>query len=177
MISQFDVLQQEFYMLKIALGCRIVLIAVMFSPGSTWSLDKNTPETITISADEAYEDIRPGTLHFKGHFVMQSLEWRLESSHATVFGRLDRPDRVILKGVPARFLSTLDDDQKQLFVEAEAGEMEYLRTTNMLQLTGGAFLKLEDEEIRSKVIKYDIGTKRYWAGGVDGVMIEVLPVD
>mgnify|MGYP001549393536 FL=1 len=113
MISQFDVLQQEFYMLKIALGCRIVLIAVMFSPGSTWSLDKNTPETITISADEAYEDIRPGTLHFKGHFVMQSLEWRLESSQATVFGRLDRPDRVILKVVPPPFLSTLEDDQKQ----------------------------------------------------------------
>jgi len=177
MISQLDVFQQEFYMLKIALGFRIVLFTVMFLPGNALSLDENKPETITINADEAYEDLRPGTLHFKGHFMMQSSEWNLESRQATVHGRLDRPDRVILKGSPARFLSKLDDDEKQLVVEAEAMEIEYLRSTNMLELTGGALIKLDDEEIRSNVIKYDIGTRRYWAGGADGVMIEVLPVD
>jgi lipopolysaccharide transport protein LptA len=176
MIRQLDVFQQEFYMLKIVLSYRIVLVAVMLLPGYVLSLDENKGETITIRADEAYEDLKPGTLHFKGHFIMQSSEWNLESRQATVHGRLDRPDRVILKGSPARFQSKLDGE-KQLVVEAEAMEMEYLRSTNMLELTGGALLKLDEEEIRSKVIKYDIGTRRYWAGGVDGVMIEVLPED
>ena len=177
MISQLDVFQQEFYMSKIALSCRIVLFAVMISPGNVLSLDEKEPETITISADEAYEDIRPAILHFNGHFLMQSREWILQSSQASVYGRLDRPDKVILKGAPARFLSTLDDGEVRLEVEAEAPEMEYLRSTSMLQLSGGALLKLDDEEIRSMVIKYDIDAKRYWAGGVDGVMIEVLPAD
>ena len=177
MISQLDVFQQEVCMLKIALGCQIVLITVMFSPGNAWPLDANAPGTITISADEAYEDTEPGILHFNGHFQMQSHEWRLQSAQATVYGSMDKPDRVILKGTPAKFVRTQVDDRKQLFVEAEAAKMEYLRTTNTLELTGGAVLRLEDEEIRSKVIKYDIGTRRYWAGGADGVMIEVLPVD
>ncbi len=36
---------------------------------------------------------------------------------------------------------------------------------------------LGDEVIRSKHIQYDISTNRYQAGGADGVLIEVPPVD
>ena len=160
-------------MLKIFPGYPIILIAVMISSGYAWALDKGKLETINISADEAYEDIQPDILHFKGHFLMQSREWRLESVQATVYGQPDRPDKVLLGGSPARFFITLNDANGQRVVEAEAPAMEYLRSTNVLKLTGGAMLKLDGEVIRSTVIKYDIDTNRYWAGGVDGVMIEV----
>jgi lipopolysaccharide transport protein LptA len=177
MISQTDVSQQEFCMSKIVRRWRIVLLAVMFSPGNAIPMDESNLEMINISADEAYEDIQPGTLYFKGHFLMQSHEWRLESERAAVYGPPDKPNKVYLEGAPARFLISRNEGEGQLIVEAEAPAMEYLRSTNVLELTGGALLKLDNEVIRSSVIKYDIGNNRYWSGGIDGVMIEVLPVD
>jgi lipopolysaccharide transport protein LptA len=177
MIRQPDVIEQEFFMLKIALGCLIILIAAMISPGYALPLDENRLETINISADEAYEDVQPGILHFKGHFLMHSSKWKLEAVQATVYGSPDRPDKVLLEGSPARFFIIRNDGDGQDTVEAEAPAMEYLRSTNTLELKGGAKLKLDDEVIHSTVIKYDIDSNRYWAGGVDGVMIEVPPVD
>lgn len=160
-------------MLINVLSRQIILLAVMILPGYAVSLDEDGLETINISADEAYEDIQPGILHFKGHFLMHRGDWELESGQATVYGPPDRPDKVLLKGTPARFLITRKESESQRIVEAEAPTMEYLRSTNMLELTGGAMLKLGDEVIWSTVIKYDIDANRYWAGGVDGVMIEV----
>lgn len=177
MIRQLVAIQQEFYMTKIALICKITLFALMISPGNALPLDENRLETINISADEAYEDTQPGILHFKGHFLMQSQEWRLESGHAIVYGQPDRPDKVYLGGSPARFLIIQGEDEGRYNVEAEAPVISYQRSTNMLELTGGAMLKLDNEVIRSSEIKYDIDTKLYWAGGVDGVKIEVPPVD
>jgi lipopolysaccharide transport protein LptA len=116
-------------------------------------------------------------LHFKGHFIMQTHYWRLESGQATVYGKPDRPDKVYLEGSPARFLITRDKDGGQGTFEATAPEIEYQRSTSLLKLSGGATLKLEDEVIRSMVIEYDIETERYQAGGEDGVLIEVAPVD
>jgi len=149
----------------------------MFSSGYASELDKTSKETIRISADIAHEDVRPGILHLQGHFLMQGSEWRLESELATVYGKPDRPDRVHLEGSPARFLITRDAAGGFQTVEAEAPVIEYRRSVNSLEMTGGAVLKLDDEVIRSSVINYDIDTRRYWGGGVDGVMIEVQPVD
>ena len=66
---------------------------------------------------------------------------------------------------------------EQGIVEATAPEMEYQRSTGILRLSGGAMLKLDDEVIQSTVIEYNIDTERYQAGGVNGVLIEVPPVD
>ena len=162
---------------KTALSCQIILLAVMLLPGYVSGLDKTSTETIRISADEAHEDIKPGILHLKGHFLMQGDEWKLESELATVYGKPDRPHRVYLEGSPARFLIIRDDTEGLQIVEAEALVIEYRRSVNSLELTGGAILKLDDEVIRSTEINYDIDTRRYRGGGVDGVKIEVQPVD
>ncbi len=177
MISQSYFIQQEFLMSKIALGCQIILFAVMISFGFASGADERGTETIRISADEAFEDIQPGILHLKGNFLMQNHEWRLESEQATVYGQPDRPDKVRLEGSPARFLINKEDSDGLRTVAAEAPIIEYLRFANRLEMTGGAVLKLDDEVIKSTVIKYDIDANRYWAGGVDRVMIKVPPVD
>lgn len=134
-------------------------------------------EIIRINADEASEDMRPGILHFKGHFRMQSNEWHLESALATVYGPPDRPDKIYLEGSPALFLVSMAENEGQGVVEATAPVMEYQRSDNLLTLSGGAILKLDGEVIRSAVIEYNISTERYRAGGADGVMIEVPGVN
>jgi len=164
-------------MLKVGFCYLSVLFFLVTLPVMASSVDDVGFETISISADEASEDVQPGVLHFKGHFIMQTHDWRLESGQATVYGKPDRPDKVYLEGSPARFLITRDKDGGQGTVEATAPEMEYQRSTSLLKLSGGATLKLDDEVIQSLVIEYNIDTQRYQAGGVDGVLIEVPPVD
>jgi len=130
---------------------------------------------LSISAEEAREDEQPGVLHFKGNFRMQSADWQLTSTSATVFGSPNRPDRVYLEGSPSRFLVVRHDQTDQGPIEAVATVVEYRRVANNLILSGGATLKLGDELIRSENIEYDIGSNRYRAGGADGVVIEVTP--
>ncbi|MGB5485973.1 MAG: hypothetical protein WBN06_01130, partial [Lysobacterales bacterium] len=62
-------------------------------------------------------------------------------------------------------------------IKATAPVVEYLRDANLLLLSEGATLMLGDEVVRSAHIEYDISTNRYQAGGDDGVMIEVPPID
>ena len=133
-------------------------------------------DMISISADEASEDEQPGILHFNGNFLMQSTDWQLTSEEATVYGSPDKPDRVYLEGAPARFLINQNDRENQGQIKAAAPVVEYLRDDNILMLSGGATLMLDDEVIRSIYIEYDINTNRYRAGGIDGVLIEVPPV-
>ena len=164
-------------MIKAGLYILVALFLLMLAPCMASPSADGAFETIRISADEASEDIQPGVLHFKGHFLMQSHDWQLESGRATVYGPPDRPDRIYLEGSPARFLVSRNDNEGQGAVEATAPVMEYLRSTNLLKLSGGAMLKLDREVIRSTVIEYNISTERYRAGGADGVMIEVPGVD
>ncbi|MGA9574355.1 MAG: LptA/OstA family protein [Lysobacterales bacterium] len=134
-------------------------------------------DMISISADEASEDEEPGILHFHGHFLLRSKDWNLTADVATVYGKPDKPDRVILEGSPARFLVSRADSAELGQIEAAAPVVEYSRADNLLLLSSGATLMLGDEVIRSRHIEYNISTNRYKAGGTDGVLIEVPPVD
>jgi lipopolysaccharide transport protein LptA len=140
-------------------------------------LSESAFKTISISADEAIEDELPGILHFKGRFLMQSNDWNVMASQATVYGELDKPDRIYLEGEPARFLVVSTTKTAQGSIDASALVVEYLHEANKLILSGQATLMLGDEVIRSTYIEYDISTNRYVAGGDDGVLIKVPPVD
>ena len=156
-------------MIKTGLYCLSILFFLLFAPVKASSPGDGGFETISINADEASEDILPGILHFKGHFIMQTHDWRLESAQATVYGNPDKPDKVYLEGSPARFLINRDTDGGRGTVEASSPKMEYQRSTSVLKLSGGAVLKLDNEIIQSTVIEYNIDTERYQASGLDGV--------
>ena len=155
----------------------LCLLTFVCVPCAATPLGEDAFDMISISADEASEDEQPGILHFTGHFRMQSTDWQLTSSEATVYGSPDKPDRVYLEGTPARFLINRTNLVEQGRIEATATVVEYLRSADLLTLSGGATLMLDDEIIRSTHIEYDIGANRYRAGGLDGVLIEMPPVD
>jgi lipopolysaccharide transport protein LptA len=151
----------------------LLIFAMLPLPCLSSPLGEDAFDTISISADEAREDEESAILYFNGHFVMLSSEWRLTSEQATVYGRLDTPEKVSLQGTPARFSISKSDDHLWGPVEASAPIVEYLRSANTLSLSGGAILKLGDEVIRSKTIEFDITTDQYRASGTGGVLIEV----
>jgi lipopolysaccharide transport protein LptA len=152
------------------------LLALIFSPCGAAPLGEGAFDMISISADEASEDEQPGILNFRGNFLMQSSDWQLTSTQATVYGSPNKPDRVHLEGSPARFMIHKANNPDEDSIEAAASVVEYLRDSNTLKLSGNATLKLGNEVIRSADIEYDIGSNRYQAGGTDGVLIEVPPV-
>ena len=159
-------------MKKAVLYCLLTLVS---SPGNADLLGVDEFDMISISADVAEEDERPGILHFKGNFLMQSNDWRLTSTQASVYGSPERPDRVRLEGSPARFHVRREDSPEPELVEAAAMVVEYVRDTGKLTLSGKATLVLDREIIQSTEIEYDIETRRYRAGGADGVLIVVPP--
>ena len=155
----------------------IVLCALMAMSGYAASLSDHSFETISISADEASEDSDSDTLRFVGHFLMHSDEWTLQSHEARVAGPPDRPERVRLEGSPARFTIKRIDEDGIHTIEATAPSIEYVRATNLLSLSGGASLRLNDEVIKSAAIEFDLSLDRYQSLGRGGVSIEVPPAD
>jgi lipopolysaccharide transport protein LptA len=153
------------------------LLPLIFSPCVTAQLAEDAFDTISISAENAWEDEQPGILYFNGNFLMQSNDWSLASAQATVYGSPNKPDRVYLEGSPARFLVSRLEEEGHGPVEARASVVEYVRKEDKLMLTGGAILALGDEVIRSTYIEYDIANNRYQAGGTGGVSIKIPPVD
>ena len=161
-------------MKKTLIYCLLTLVCF---PLGAQPLGEDAFEMISISADEAREDEQPGILHFNGNFLMQSSAWKLTSEAATVYGSPDKPDRVFLEGSPAQFVVYQNDQPEPGQIKAAAVAVEYLRDANVLILSGGATLELGDEVIHSTDIRYDISTNRYQAGGTDGVLIKVPPID
>jgi lipopolysaccharide transport protein LptA len=153
------------------------LLPLFFSPCVMAHLAEYEFDTISISAENANEDERPGILYFSGNFLMQSSDWSLSSAQATVYGSPNRPDRVHLEGSPARFHVSRLEGEGQGTVEATASVVEYVRKEDKLILSGSAVLALGDEVIRSGYIEYDIANNRYQTGGTEGVSIIVPPVD
>jgi lipopolysaccharide transport protein LptA len=153
------------------------LLSLFFSPCVIAQLAEGAFDTISISADNASEDERPGILYFSGNFLMQSSDWSLSSAQATVYGSPNKPDRVHLEGSPARFQVSRLEGEGQGPVEATALVVEYVRKEDKLTLRGSAVLALGDEVVRSEYIEYDIANHRYQTGGTEGVSIIVPPVD
>jgi lipopolysaccharide transport protein LptA len=153
------------------------LLALLSSPCFADPMGEGAFERINIRADEAVEDDKPGVLHLKGNFQMLSQDWHLTSSLATVYGSPNKPDKIFLQGSPARFVFLPSVESEKDQIEATADTVEYIRDGNTLILTGDASLVLGGETIRSSIIEYDITTNRYQAGGDNGVIIKVLPVD
>ena len=151
------------------------LFMLVVSPCVAAPLAEDAFDTISISAEEASEDVLPGILHLKGNFLMRSTDWHLTSAKATVYGSPNKPDRVFLEGSPARFLVLRSDTPGKEPIEATATVIEYYRDTNSLSLSGGAKLMLGDEVVHSNSVEYDIDANHYQTGGNDGVFIKVVP--
>lgn len=164
-------------MLKTLLCCLFTSFAVQYIPCQASPLGEGAFDTINISADEASEDEQTGALHFKGHFLMQSDDWWLESSQATVYGRPDRPDKINLEGSPASFFIKRVASDPLSMIKATAPVIEYIRDANILKLSGGAILQLDDEVISSSSIEFNLDTERYRTSGAGGVTIKVPPVN
>ena len=134
-------------------------------------------DTISIQAENAWEDVAPDTIHFSGHFELKAHDWYLSADQATLYGNLDDPETAILTGSPANIqLETISDGRIET-ITGKAAHIIYQRVTNRITLEGGASLSRAGQTMQSEEIEYDIDRDRIQAGGGQGVLIRVKPGD
>ena len=137
----------------------------------------STGGTISIQAENAWEDVTPDTIHFSGQFELKAHDWYLSADQATLHGDLDNPATAILKGSPAKIQLEIVSDDKMETITGEAARIVYQRVTNSIKLEGGASISRAGQTVQSEEIEYDIEQDRIQAGGSQGVQIRVNPED
>ena len=186
MFNYTNIHRRTNYHLVSKLGLALLLFA---QSAHTDVLDFNSDDTITIIADKAREGDQADVIHFSGNFELRAPDWYMSADSATVYGKLDNPDKVILEGRPAKIYFLRDNGEDadtseststeldRENIEGSALKIEYLRTINKLKMTGSATLKRKDNQLSSEVIEYDIDADRYSASGDGGINIQVNPSD
>jgi lipopolysaccharide transport protein LptA len=132
-------------------------------------------DTVTIRSAEAWEDEEAHIIHFGGNFELKASDWYLSADLATLYGKLDDPETVVLTGTPAFILVNTEYHGNIQTVSGEAERIVYFRETNTLRMEGAASLTRDENTMYGGEIEYDIGEDRIRAGGDEGVRIKVLP--
>jgi len=130
-------------------------------------------ETVTIQSAEAWEDETPDVIHFRGNFQLNTNEWQVTSDQATLYGKLDDPETVILTGSPAEIMIQATSRGERRAVSGEARRIVYERASNRIILEGEARITSDDSILRGGKIGYEIDSDRIVASGDGGIRIRI----
>jgi lipopolysaccharide transport protein LptA len=132
-------------------------------------------DTLTIRSPEARMDEEQDIFHFGGGFELRARDWYLSSDHATLYGKLDDPETVVITGSPARILVSTVYHGRTTTINGQAERIIYQRKTNSIRMEGNAYISRDEHSMSGGEIEYDIENDHLRAGGDGGVHIEVRP--
>lgn len=166
-------------------GCLLLAVFLSIQTGLADILDLSSDDTVTITAQRAWEDDEGDITHFTGSFELHAPDWYVSADSAVVYGKLDDPDKLVIEGRPAKIFILRDtkksagnsDPESEPNIEGVAFTIEYYRNTNTLKMRGAAILTREDNTLSSEIIEYDIDEDSYSAGGEGGINIQFSPED
>jgi lipopolysaccharide transport protein LptA len=132
-------------------------------------------DTLTIRSTDARMDEEPDIVHFGGGFELRANDWYLSSDQATLYGKLDDPETVVVTGSPAQILIDTVSGGQVSTINGEAERIVYQRSTNSIRLEGNASLSRDEHTMSGGEIEYDIDRDHLRAGGDGGVHILIMP--
>ena len=135
----------------------------------------SSEDTLTIRSPEARMDEEPDIIHFEGGFELRAENWYLSSDHATLYGKLDDPETVVISGSPAQILLDTISRGQATIINGHAERIVYQRRSNSIRMEGNAFISRNGHSMSGGEIEYNIETDHLSAGGDGGVHIEVKP--
>jgi lipopolysaccharide transport protein LptA len=156
----------------------LLMLFLLAARGFAGPLDFSSDETVTVTAARAWEAAEANVIHFSGKFEMRAPDWSLVGDSAVVYGKLDDPDKVVVKGSPARISFLREAQEKagimepQERVDGKANIVEYFRATDKLNMRGAASLTRKDSTLVSEIIEYDVDIDRYSASGEGGISVQ-----
>ena len=134
-------------------------------------------DDVAIRSDQAWEDTDPGVMHFSGDFSLTATDWIVAADSATLYGNLDDPETVRLRGEPASFRIWSGAGEQAETIAGDAGQITYLRRIKVLRLERDARLYWGDNVIRGEKIEYDLDADRIQASGPNGISLRFPPPD
>ena len=176
-------------------ACLGLAVFLSIPTGFADILDLSSDDTVTITAQRAWEDDEGDITHFTGSFELRAPDWYVSADSAVVYGKLDDPDKLVVEGKPAKIFILRDTAKStsnshsdsgsdsgsgsgsEPNIEGVASTIEYFRTTNILKMRGAAILTREDNTLSSEIIEYDIDEDSYSASGKGGINIQFSPED
>jgi lipopolysaccharide transport protein LptA len=164
---------------RIFVFCPIILAGMIYSLSAAENRISSfsSGDTLTIRSAGARMDELPDIFHFDGGFELRASDWSLSSDQATLYGKLDDPETVVLSGSPAMIrVRTVADDQPAM-INGEADQIIYQRSSNSIRMLGNAYISRNENSMTGGQIEYDIESDHLSAGGEGGVQIEVMPSD
>ena len=132
-------------------------------------------DTLTIRSFDARMDEDPNIFHFGGGFELRAKDWYLSSDHATLYGKLDDPETVVISGSPAQILINTISNGETSTINGQAEHIIYQRRSNSIRMEGSAFISRDEHSISGGKIEYDIENDQLSAGGDGGIYIEIRP--
>ena len=132
-------------------------------------------DTLTIRSFDARMDEDPNIFHFGGGFELRAKDWYLSSDHATLYGKLDDPETVVISGSPAQILINTISNGETSTINGQAEHIIYQRRSNSIRMEGSAFISRDEHSISGGEIEYDIENDQLSAGGDGGIYIEIRP--
>jgi len=134
-------------------------------------------DTLTIRSAGARMDELPDIVHFEGGFELRASDWSLVSDNATLYGKLDDPETVVISGSPASILVNTVSHGQTSTISGQAERIVYQRDSNSIRMEGNASIARDTHSMNGSEIEYDIDTDHLSAGGTNGVYIKILPDD
>ena len=137
------------------------IVAILFAAGAASAAKLTVPadRPIRVTADSASNDPDTNITEFRGHFSLSGTDWPLEGEQATVYGPIEKPERVVLRGSPARIWVRRHGRDRD--VSAEADEIDYLPDQDILRLQGNVSLtESSGRHVSSDGFEYDLKTDK-----------------
>jgi len=168
-------MQRILYRLLLVIPIAFQGIALPLIAAEERIFDVSADDKLTIRSKEARMDDKPDIIHFAGGFELRANDWYLSSEQATLYGKLDNPETVVITGQPAVILVNALILGRSSMVNGEASRITYQRTSDSILMEGNAWLSRDGHTLNGGKIEYDIKKDFLRAGGDGGVHIRVKP--
>lgn len=150
-----------------------LLVIVLLSPATAFSLPEDKDQPINISADAAQKNEKKGLTTYTGDVVIIQGSVRITGDKVTIHEQNGEVYKVVADGKPAHFRQKPDKDSD--FVIAEGNNMDYRVSKEKLTIKGNAHLKQEGRTTTSNLITYDMKAAQVNAGNDGGRVNMVIP--
>ena len=135
----------------------------------------SSEDTVTIRSAEARMDEQSDIIHFGGSFEIRANDFYLLSEQASLYGKLDDPETIMVSGSPAIIRVSTGVQDEASTINGQALKIAYQRNTKSIRMEGDASLSRGGHTMRGGEIEYDIEKDLLRAGGDGGVHITVDP--
>lgn len=153
------------------MGMILVLLAWPVSAlAEQFTLPAGRP--VVVRADRAANDPDANLTTFSGHFELQGADWPMQADAAVIYGPVEKPQRVLITGKPAKLWVARKGIERAVAVAAD--QIEYLPGQSLLRLQGHATIVEGGRRmIQGDYFDYNLDTRKLSQKG--RVHISLLP--